>query len=330
MNKLLLLATSLISLTIHDFAASIPKGIFTDTTSKTINLKDAFKDLFETEELDNMNVTRLNLKAQKFVADYMETEGVRLEKMKSWGRPIFNMMNKALAERGLPVELKYLSVIESELKSNATSWVGAKGPWQLMPETARQLGLKVNGKIDERKDFYKSTYAAAKYLAELHDIYNDWLLVIAAYNCGPGNVNTAIKKSGSRDFWNLQYFLPAESRNHVKKFIATHYIMEGEGSIATLSKAEIDNLGMTEEAEINDPSVASLELTGKYNSSAIAQVLKMNISEFNKLNPNFDKQLSANGKYELKLSKEQMDQFKSNKNQILEQSIRLLLGTASR
>lgn len=330
MNKLLLLATVLVSLTVHDFAAATPKRVFNDSNSqKIVNLKDAFKDLFETETLNGINVSKLNVKAQKFVEDYMDKEGKRLEKMKTWGKPYFNLMDKALADAGLPVELKYLAVIESELKSTATSWVGAKGPWQLMPGTARDLGLVVNGRIDQRTDYYKSTRAAAKYLSELYDIYNDWPLVIAAYNCGPGNVDKAIEKSGSRDFWNLQYYLPAESRNHVKKFIATHYIMQGEGSIATLSKPEIVNLGI-QSADINKSSLASLDITGKFNSYAIAQTLNIDIAEFTKLNPNFDKQLSADGKYKMKLPNEKMEQFKANKNQILEQSIRMMLSTASR
>ena len=89
---------------------------------------------------------------------------------------------------------------------------------------------------------YKSTHAASRYLTSLFSIYGDWLLVIAAYNGGPGKVNTAIKKSGSRDFWTLQKYLPAESKNHVKKFIATHYMMEGEGGITTVTKAEANFL----------------------------------------------------------------------------------------
>ena len=103
------------------------------------------------------------------------------------------------------------------------------------------MGLKVNQYRDERTDYHKSTTAAAKYLKELFSIYGDWLLVIAAYNGGVGNVNSAIRKSHSRNFWDLQYYLPTESRNHVKKFIATHYIMEGDGGITTITKDEADN-----------------------------------------------------------------------------------------
>jgi membrane-bound lytic murein transglycosylase D len=248
--------------------------------------------------------------------------------MKTWGRPYLDMMDEVLAKHNLPTELKYLSVIESELKSNATSWVGAKGPWQFMPGTARELGLKVNGKVDERKDFAKSTEAAAKYLNNLHGIFNDWLLVIASYNCGPGPVLSAIKKSGSRNFWALQNYLPTESRNHVKKFIATHYIMQGEGSLTTLTKAETEKLGGSVTPSTLEGSEV-MTVSGKYTSAAIANILKMDIGEFNKLNPAFDRQLSLNGTYNMQLPADKMSAFQSNKMQILEQSVRMILEAAN-
>jgi membrane-bound lytic murein transglycosylase D len=107
-----------------------------------------------------------------------------------------------------------------------------------MPKTARILGLKVNRQFDERTNYTKSTRAAAIYLKDLYREFGDWLLVLAAYNGGPGPVYTAIRKSGSRNFWELQKYLPAESRGHVKKYIATHYYFEGKGSITTLTKSE--------------------------------------------------------------------------------------------
>jgi len=113
--------------------------------------------------------------------------------------------------------------VESNLKPSAVSRVGAKGPWQLMPQTARELGLKVNHNLDERKNYYKSTRAAAAYLRDLYNELGDWLLVIAAYNTGTVNVYRAIHRSGSRNFWDLEKYLPAESRAHVKKFIGTQY-----------------------------------------------------------------------------------------------------------
>jgi membrane-bound lytic murein transglycosylase D len=177
------------------------------------NLEAGFKELFV---MTGANGVKLNSRAVSFVQDYMEKNSRKLENMKSWGRPYFNMIDAILIKHGLPRELKYLAVIESELKPGAVSWAGAVGPWQLMPGTARVLGLKVSRRVDERVDYYKSTTAAAKYLKDLYNEFGDWLLVIAAYNGGPGNVYSAIRRSGSRNFWALQYYLPAESRTQVK------------------------------------------------------------------------------------------------------------------
>src|SRR5258705_8263437 len=109
-----------------------------------------------------------------------------------------------------------------------------------MPGTAKIFGLKITAKYDERQHVWKSSVAAARYLNELYAYFGDWLLVIAAYNSGPAPVLNAIKKSGSRNFWKLQYFLPKETRLHVKRFIATHYYFEGGGSLVTLGKAEAE------------------------------------------------------------------------------------------
>jgi membrane-bound lytic murein transglycosylase D len=206
------------------------------------------------------------------------------------------------------------------------SWAGAVGPWQFMAGTARGVGLKVNSRVDERTDIYKSTHAAARYLTELFGTYKDWLLVIAAYNCGPGVVNSAIRKSGSRNFWNLQYYLPAESRNHVKKFIATHYIMEGDGGVTTLTKKETEQLAVNPVREkLDSADYEEMNISGRYNSMVIAQFTQMNIAEFNSLNPNFDKALSASGNFNLRLPSEKLLVFLAKKPQILEQSIKVML-----
>lgn len=334
MNKLLLLATSLFCLTCLEGYSS-GAGNYANHISKDSSIKDqqvsdpkdAFKDLFESESSNNAAAFKLNPKAVSFVQDYWESEGNRLTKMKDWAKPFFDRIDKIFTGRSLPVELKYLAVIESDLKTSATSRVGAAGPWQFMAETARGLGLKVGRKLDERRDFTKSTVAAAKYLKDLYNTYNDWLLVIAAYNCGNGPVNSAIRKSGSRNFWDLQYHLPAESRNHVKKFIATHYIMEGDGGLTTLTKKETEALALAGNTEILDPNSTILNISGKYNSLAITQHIQMNIGDFQKLNPDFDRQLSANGSYNLRLPNDKMLAFQANKQQILDQSIQILLNS---
>jgi membrane-bound lytic murein transglycosylase D len=333
MNKLLLLATTFFCLTLEGYTSGVP-GIYANQVSKdssikdeqTSDPKDAFKDLFYSESSNNATSFKLNPKAVSFVQDYMDSDSDRLTKMKDWAKPFFDRIDKIFSGKNLPVELKYLAVIESDLKSSATSRVGAAGPWQFMAETARGFGLKVNRKLDERRDFNKSTIAAAKYLKDLYGTYNDWLLVIAAYNCGNGPVNSAIRRSGSNNFWDLQYYLPSESRNHVKKFIATHYIMEGDGGLTTLTKKETEALTFASNTQAVDPNTTVLNIGGKYNSTAIIQNIQMNSVDFNKLNPDFDRQLSANGSYNLRLPNDKMLAFQANKQQILNQSIQILLS----
>jgi membrane-bound lytic murein transglycosylase D len=180
----------------------------------------------------------LNKHATKYVQSFLKREDESLTLVKKRSKSYFSLIDTVFTKYRLPLELKYLAVIESELKTSAVSRVGAKGMWQLMPVTARELGLKVSKKNDERTHVYKSTVAAAKYLRDLYAEYGDWLLVIAAYNGGPGVVNKAIRKAGSKNFWALQQYLPMESRCHVKRFIGTHYYFEGKGSITTLTKTE--------------------------------------------------------------------------------------------
>ncbi len=173
-----------------------------------------------------------------FAKKYIKNSGNCLVSVKKRSLIPFNIIDSVFINYGLPVELKYLAVIESELKPTALSQVGARGPWQMMPATAHILGLKTTGQCDERTNYYKSTIAAARYLKDLYTEFNDWLLVLAAYNGGPGPVYKAMHESGSKNFWVLQKYLPSESRDHVKKFIATHYYFEGRGSETTLTRAE--------------------------------------------------------------------------------------------
>lgn len=137
--------------------------------------------------------------------------------------PIFE---EALETYGLPLELKYLPVIESALNPKAVSRVGATGLWQFMLKTGKRYGLKVNSLVDERCDPIRASYAAAQYMRDLYKIFGDWDLVIAAYNCGPENINKAIHRAGgSRDYWEIYPYLPSETRGYVPAFIAANYIM---------------------------------------------------------------------------------------------------------
>lgn len=185
------------------------------------------------------HAAKLNSRVVAYTRKYILAEGERLEKMKVWGKVYFEIYDRILSDYGLPKELKYLSVIESDLTSKAVSASGAVGPWQIMSEEATRMGLKINRRVDERKNFRKSTEAAAKILKELYSQFHDWTLVIAAYNCGAGRVRQAMRKSGSKNFWYLQEYLPIETRYHVKRFMGTHYFFEGSGGVTTMTAPEM-------------------------------------------------------------------------------------------
>ncbi len=137
----------------------------------------------------------------------------------------FPIYEKAFREAGIPEEIKYLSVVESALNPNAVSRVGATGPWQFMFTTARLYGLKMDNYVDERKDPVQASYATARYLKDAYNDFGDWLLAIASYNCGKGNVIRAMQKSGGNDFWSIRNYLPAETRGYVPAYIAIAYVM---------------------------------------------------------------------------------------------------------
>jgi membrane-bound lytic murein transglycosylase D len=184
----------------------------------------------------------LNSQVLPFVNDFISNQSYEYNKMKTWGQPYFVLFDKIFAANGLPLELKYLSVIESDLKGNLVSSVDAVGPWQLMPDEAKRFHLKTDEGKDERKDFYKSTEVAAQLLKELHNEFGDWLLAVAAYNCGAGRMKQAIAKAGSDNYWKLQRYLPEETRRHVKKYIATDYYFEGTAGFTTMTADETAKL----------------------------------------------------------------------------------------
>ncbi len=149
----------------------------------------------------------------------------KLKTMVTKSQHFFPLYESILAEYDMPLEIKYLSIIESGLNPHARSRCGAVGPWQFMPATARIFDLKMDYNVDERKSLDKSTRAACTYLKQMYNQYGDWLVALAAYNCGPGNVRKAMRLSGSTDFWGIYRYLPRETQNYVPKFIAITYMM---------------------------------------------------------------------------------------------------------
>lgn len=308
------------------------------TTLSSSPSEIAFGQLYLATTVGGSNGVKLNPRALSFVQDYMKDNWDELQSIQSWCQPYFHLIENILTEYGLPKQLKYLAVIESDLKATAVSRVGAKGPWQLMPQTARDLGLKVNRKVDERKNYVKSTRAAALYLRDLYNQLGDWLLVIAAYNTGVANVVHAIHRSGSRNFWELQNYLPLESRLHVKRFIGTEYTFEGEGSVTTLTREEateqltgsamyVFHRDLTsQEAK----TASTITVTGAYSSAVIAKYTLMDSATFDRYNPDFDKVMASNNNsYDLKLPADKMNLFVTNKYEILTESVQLLAREAA-
>ncbi len=168
---------------------------------------------------------RWNAEIKRSIKDYTVKGRRSAEVILGRSAIYFPMFNENLEKHGLPKDLKYMSVIESLLDPKAVSPVGAAGLWQFMPATARRFGLKIDNYVDERYDPYKSTVAAMRYLKTLHNRFDDWTLAIAAYNCGEGCVEKAIKKGASRDFWKLRKHLPKETARYVSRFIAASYVM---------------------------------------------------------------------------------------------------------
>lgn len=224
--------------------------------------------------------SEIPLDFNEYVKPYINLYTIRKRNLSSkilaWSKYYFPMFEEALDRANMPLELKYLAVIESALNPMATSPVGAAGMWQFMAPTGRMYGLKTNAVYDERRDVLKSTEAAIKYLKNSYRIYGDWLLVIASYNCGPGNVNKAIKRAGGiKNFWAIQQYLPKETRGYVPAFIAAAYMM---------SYASEHNLYPSEEMNILYHT-DTVHVDASYNLGMLASSLDMTLEELLAMNP---------------------------------------------
>ncbi|MCR5444097.1 MAG: transglycosylase SLT domain-containing protein [Bacteroidales bacterium] len=168
----------------------------------------------------------INSEVRAHIRLYLRIMSRRLDLTLLQQERYFPIFQEALDRYGVPDEVKYLTIVESALNPEATSRVGAAGLWQFMYNTGRVYDLEVNSVLDERRDPVKASYAAARYLSDLHRVFDDWTLAIAAYNCGPGNINKAIARSGGkRDFWEIYYNLPRETRGYIPSLIAVIYVM---------------------------------------------------------------------------------------------------------
>ena len=212
--------------------------------------------------------------------------------------PIFE---EALDAYDLPLELKYLPIIESALNPTALSRRRASGLWQFILSTGKIYGLENNSLVDERRDPVKASWAAARYLKDLYNIYKDWSLVLAAYNCGPGNVNKAIRRAnGATDYWTLYYYLPRETRGYVPAFIAANYVMNYycEHGICPLES----------ELPIHTDTI---QISKDLNLNQVAAVCNISIEQLRSLNPQYKKDIipGSNKPYALRLPENQIGTF---------------------
>ena len=242
-----------------------------------------FHDSVYTKRLYEMP-TEMEMSYNHVVRQYIDMYANRRRDMVGYmltiGKYYFPMFEEALDKHGLPLELKYLPVIESALNPVAVSRVGATGLWQFMLRTGQGYGLQVNSLVDERRDPHKSTEAAVRYLKDLYAIYGDWNLVIAAYNCGPGNVNKAIARSGGkRDYWQIYYNLPRETRGYVPAFIAANYIMN------FYERHNICPIESYQEMVALD----TVHVNNQVHFNQISEVLNIPLSDIRRWNPQFKK-----------------------------------------
>ena len=212
---------------LNDWKAKTYIDLGKDCNTSQVNPQ--FSDSVYIDRLSRMPVI-MEMPYNDIVRKFIDTYTDRLRSQVSFMLSACNfympIFEEALDAYNLPLELKYLPIIESALNPSAVSRAGASGLWQFMLSTGKLYGLESNSLVDERRDPIKATWAAARYLKDMYDIYKDWNLVIAAYNCGPGNINKAIRRAnGKTDYWEIYNYLPRETRGYVPAFIAANYVM---------------------------------------------------------------------------------------------------------
>lgn len=300
------------------------KYLYPDTTCANPDYNPTFTTEEYQERLRRLPVVMempYNSVVQKFIDQYSG----RLRRTVSYalgaGNFYIPIFEEALDYYGLPLELKYLPVIESALEPKAKSPAGAVGLWQFMLATGKRYDLKVNSLIDERQDPYKSSWAAARYLRDLYKIYRDWNLVIAAYNCGPTNVNKAIHRAdGVRDYWTIYPYLPSETRGYVPAFIAANYIMN--------YYCEHNICPMKTKIPITTDTVTIMR---DLHMQQVAELCNIDVEAIQALNPQYRTQLipGSSGPMTLRLPTETLNMFIDLKDSVYNYRVDELLTRRS-
>ena len=280
--------------------SSVSYDLSTDVLKKRLAKLDA-KSPFNIE---------YNTALENTIKSFLKNRTKAFERLMAVSEYYFPMFEEHLANYNIPMELKYLAIVESALNPKAKSRVGASGLWQFMYPTGKQYNLEVNSYVDERYDPIKATEAACQYLTHLYEIFGDWSLVLASYNAGPGNVSKAIRRSGgSQNYWNIRKFLPRETANYVPAFLATFYIYEFKKDHALLPK----------KAALTYFETDTIMVKKQISFKQIADLLDIPLEQIEFLNPIYKLNtisFEADKPYYLRLPKSKMGVFVSNEDKV--------------
>ena len=272
---------NLLLVSILIFTYSFSQGQSQKDDSK-ITQKILFNEEKVKHQIDSLNrITPINLIYNKEVGQqikfYLFSKPDQVSRLLALSKYYFPVFEEILDKNNLPLELKYLPIIESALNPNARSYAGAVGLWQFMYLTAKEYGLRINTYLDERKDLYKSTQAASNYLEKAYSKFNNWELALASYNAGARNITKAIRRSGGKmNYWELRPFLPKQTRNYIPSFIAAIYVM---------NFASEYNIYMDESSVVYEELVDSVYLKRGLKIDHLASLLNVNTSTIERLNP---------------------------------------------
>lgn len=252
----------------------------------SFNLK-AFEVRQRLDDISGAVNLKYNADVERNIKRYLRGRKRTISTLVGKSELYFPIFEHYLHINDLPDELKYLSIVESNLNPTANSYVGASGLWQFMKGTGRDYGLKIDSYIDERNDVIKSTEAAFRYLSSLHRRYKDWTLALAAYNCGPGRINRAIRQSGSMDFWKLRSYLPTETQNYIPAFIAAVYMMNYYG----------DHQVKPHNAEYEFDKIRTTTIFEASSFYEISKMSNVDFQEIKKLNPAYKRHFIPKSKH---------------------------------
>ena len=298
---------------------SIDTPVFFDEALAVLDTTECYSDTLITDLPDSVYKARLqalpfvievpyNEVVRRYIQRYVKHSPRQLASLQRKAEYYFPLFEDILGKHDLPYELCYLAVVESALNPQAHSHMGAAGLWQFMPSTGKIYGLEVNSLVDERMDPLRSTEAACRFLKSLYGIFNDWNLAIAAYNCGPGNVNKAIHRAGGkRDFWSIYPFLPSETRAYLPLFIAAAYAM----NYADVHGICPANLQMTMKTD-------TIVTDERLHLQQVADNLGVSLQELRRLNPQYARDILPGGKnYALCLPIEKAGMYIEQQDSIL-------------